>query len=612
MTATSRHGMEVEPEPVGQSAAHAMVLEGLRVETSVGVAIVEDLSLTLRRGEILAVVGESGSGKTTAALAMLGYARRGARIVSGSVRVLGEEMVGQSSSITRRRRGRLVSYVPQDPATALNPSMRLGDQIQAVVRAHRGDEPAGQRVVDVLSRVGLPTDKRFQRRYPHQISGGQQQRVAIAIALVCSPSVIVFDEPTTALDVVTQRRILEEIRRLRDELGIAMVYVSHDLAVVASIADRIAVFYAGRLVECGPSASMLSDPRHPYTRALLAAVPEHNDPRQLRGISGSAPSLEERPPGCTYAPRCPLAIERCRGERPVLAPISEGHLVACHEVQRVRAVVVDLPPPVRRVGATGTPVLEVRNLSASYPGIQGPVAVCRDLSFQIRTGTTLAVVGESGSGKTTLARCIVGLHPPSAGELLFDGQLMLPTAGQRSPEERRRLQMVFQNPYASLNPAHSVGDSVVRAAVVLRGLGRAEAAERARTMLERVRLSARAFERFPSELSGGERQRVAIARALIAEPELLICDEITSALDVSVQAAVIELLESLRSELGLSLLFISHDLSVVATVADFVVVLESGHIREFGDVSEVLNNPADDYTRRLIEAIPRLRPSEDE
>jgi peptide/nickel transport system ATP-binding protein len=593
-------------ETDGPGSSWALEARGVHVETVSGLAIVEDLSLALAPGEILAVVGESGSGKTTAALSMLGYARAGARITAGSIRVQGEELIGRSTADLRHIRGRLISYVPQDPATALNPSMRIGDQVVAVLRTHLSGEDSDARTAEVLSQVGLPNDKAFRRRFPHQLSGGQQQRVAIAVALACRPSVVVFDEPTTALDVVTQRTVLDEIRRLRDELGIAMMYVSHDLAVVASIADRIAVFYAGRLVEVAPTARLLSEPLHPYTRALLAAVPEHAEPRQLRGIPGAAPSLNDRPMACAYAPRCPLASERSRQERPELEEARSGHFVACHEVGHTQAVAVELPPPVHRTGDRSQPLLDVQNLVATYPSRQGPVTVCHSLSFRIPAGTSLAVVGESGSGKTTLARCIAGLHARTGGVVGFAGEDLAPLAERRTPEQRRRVQMIFQNPYGSLNPAHTVGDSVGRAAVVLRGLRGEAARAEARDMLERVRLSPRTLDRYPGELSGGERQRVAIARALVAQPDLLICDEITSALDVSVQAAVVELLESLRVELSLSLLFISHDLAVVSTIADSVMVLEHGHIREQGDVRTVLAAPRDDYTRRLVAAVPRL------
>lgn len=596
----------IRHEAPGPRSASVLEVRGVRVETLSGSAIVEDLSLTLTPGEILAVVGESGSGKTTAALSLLGYARSGARVTAGSIQVHGEELIGRSSADLRRIRGRVISYVPQDPATALNPSMRIGDQINAVLRSHLSGEDLDARTQEVLSQVGLPNDKAFRRRFPHQLSGGQQQRVAIAVALACRPAVVVFDEPTTALDVVTQRTVLDEIRRLRDELGIAMVYVSHDLAVVASIADRIGVFYAGRLVELAPTAQLLGEPLHPYTRALLAAVPEHAEPRQLRGIPGSAPSLDQRPQACAYAPRCPLATDRSRQQRPELQEVRPGHFAACHEVHRTQAVPVQLPPAVLRAGDRSQPLLDVQDLSATYPSREGPVTVCHSLSFRIPAGTSLAVVGESGSGKTTLARCIAGLHRRNFGEVRFAGEDLVPLAERRTQEQRRRIQMVFQNPYASLNPAHSVGDSVARAAVVLRGLRGDAARSEARGMLERVRLSAGTLDRYPGELSGGERQRVAIARALIAQPDLLICDEITSALDVSVQAAVIELLESLRADLRLSLLFISHDLAVVSTVADSVIVLEHGHIREEGDVRTVLAAPQDDYTRRLIAAVPRL------
>ena len=508
--------------------------EGLTVELPGGRAAVDGVSIAVGPGEILGLVGESGSGKTTLALALLGYARPGCRIVAGSVEVAGMRLTGLDEAEARSRRGRVVSYVPQDPASALNPSLRVGDAVGDVAREHCSGAGRGG-VLQALGRVHLPADAAFARRYPHELSGGQQQRVTIATALVCEPAVVVMDEPTTGLDVVTQARILEEVERLRSERGIAVVYVSHDLAVVASIADRVAVMYEGRIVEEGDATQVITRPRHEYTQRLVASIPR----------------LVERRPERTEA---------------------------------------------------GTAILSVDGLGAAH----GRVPVVDDVSFELERGACLAIVGESGSGKTTIARCVAGLHSPSVGAILLAGEQLAPRARSRTRQQRRLLQIVFQNPYDSLNPRRRIRDEIARPARLLRGISAADAEAEVARLLERVRLPSRLADRFPGELSGGERQRVAIARALAAGPELLVCDEITSALDVSVQAAVLELLQELRAELGLSLLFISHDLAVVGRVADDVLVLESGCVRERGSTAQVLSSPQDDYTRRLLEAAPSL------
>jgi peptide/nickel transport system ATP-binding protein len=575
-------------------------VDGLRAELDSGDAVVEDVSLAVRPGEILGVVGESGSGKTTTALALLGYARPGVRLVAGSVEVAGHQLLGVPERIARAGRGRLISYVPQDPSASLNPSLRVGDAVGDMIRAHAGAASRSS-AAEALARVGLPADNAFARRYPHQLSGGQQQRVAIAAALVCEPPVVVLDEPTTGLDVVTQARILEEVDRLRRAVGVAIVYVSHDLAVVATIADRIAVMYAGRIVEEGPAAAVLRAPRHPYTLGLLASIPDPVSPRQLTAMPGVAVGVGDHPNGCAFAARCPQRPARALEEMPPLEDIGGGHRVRCFEWRRTPAL-ERVPRPVADPRAAAAPLLAVRSLHATHPG----VVAAEDVTFEVARGECVALVGESGSGKTTIARAIAGLHPPSGGAILLDGTPLAPSAGRRPRDARRRIQLVFQNPNDSLNPRHRVRDSIARPAMLLRRLSAAVAAQEAAAALERVRLPARLGARYPGELSGGERQRVAIARALAAHPELLVCDEITSALDVSVQAAVLELLRTLRAELGLAMLFITHDLGVVASVADRVLVLERGAVREEGRVERVLTDPRDDYTRRLVAAAPRV------
>jgi peptide/nickel transport system ATP-binding protein len=581
----------------------ALAVDNLRIELLSGESVVEDVSFRVGPGEVLGLVGESGSGKTTTALALLGYARPGIRIAAGTIDVAGTRLSGLSETAVRRYRGRLISYVPQDPAAALNPSVRVGDQVGNIVGRSAETE---RRVGEALELVQLPSSSDFRRRFPHQLSGGQQQRVAIAAALVCRPSVVLMDEPTTGLDVVTQANLLAQVRRLQNELGFAIVYVSHDLAVVATIADRIVVMYAGRVVEDGPAAQILSEPHHPYSLGLLSSVPDPCEPRQLRSIPGIGVGIGDRPSGCAFAPRCTQRVAACEESVPPLAPTAGDRFVRCIEWHRTPALALESRSPASVTRTAPTALLAVSELRAEHRGRGSAVVAAAQVSFEIMGGECIALVGESGSGKTTIARCVAGLHAPAAGRILLEGKPLAPLAGDRTREERRRIQIVFQNPYDSLNPRHRIADSIARPARVLRGLRRKQAETAVAELLERVRLPARLAERFPAELSGGERQRVAIARALAASPDLVVCDEITSALDVSVQAAVLELLAELRGELGLALLLITHDLGVVASVADRVVVLENGLVCEQGLVLPLLSHPEHEYTQRLVAAAPTL------
>ncbi len=574
-----------------------------------GDVIVDHAQLTLPRGAILGVVGESGSGKTTMALAALGYTQGGAVISSGSVRINGTAIDPKNERQLRRTRGRLVSYVPQNPGTALNPSGRVGDAIAEVLRSHRDTARAANPNVisQTLSMVGLPSDHEFARRYPHQLSGGQQQRVCIAASLACEPPVVVLDEPTTGLDVVTQERILQELIRLRDAQEISMLYVTHDLAVIAQIATHVAVMYAGRIVEWGTVDEVLAHPRHPYTRGLLTSVPDHHKPVVLQPIGGVAVGIADRPAGCAFAPRCMYRTPECESAVPELAELAEGHLVRCihaDEVQALTRVPVDVT--VGSPDAGRPPVLSVRGLMAEHRSHRHVVVAASDVTFDLHRGSCTALVGESGSGKTTIARTIAGLHPIGGGTVSLGGGALPLTAKKRTRDQRRAISLVFQNPAEALNPRLTAGDTISRPAVVLQGMSRRDATAEVDRMLDLVRLPRSIAFRYPAELSGGEKQRIGLARALIARPEVLICDEVTSALDVSVQAAVLTLLLDLRRDLELAMLFITHDFGVVAAIADQVLVLDKGVVCESGPTGQVLSNPQHPYTRRLLAAAPSL------
>jgi peptide/nickel transport system ATP-binding protein len=591
----------------------ALDVAGLRVELSAGgPEIVDDVSFSVDRGEIVGLVGESGSGKTTVALALLGHAKRGTRIAAGSVRVGGDEILGRGAAQTRAARGSVISYVPQDPAAALNPALQIGAQLQEVIETHRrgiGAVDARARVHETLREVKLPADGHFLRRYPHQLSGGQQQRVCLAMAFLLRPRAIVLDEPTTGLDVTTQAHVLETVRDLCAQHDVGAVYVSHDLAAVASLAHRVLVMYAGRLIEAGPTSGLFDRPAHPYTRKLIEAIPDISSRRSLQAIPGHVPAPGRRPDGCVFAPRCAEVLPGCREAEPSVTELEPGHTVACFRATEkarsaVRLATADDQPSMARDAS----VLVVRDLNAFH----GQRQVLHDVSLEVRPRECLALVGESGSGKTTLARSIVGLHVPRSGEIRFKDSAIGADLRKRPADVRRGLQYIFQSPYNSLNPRHTIGEIVGVPIEHFFGLRGRRTAERVRSALERVSLPPAIAAAYPDEISGGERQRVAIARALACEPEMLICDEITSALDVSVQAAIIQLLEELRRREQLAILFVTHNLALVRTIADRVMVLNEGSVVEAGTTSDVIGRPAHRYTRELVADTPTLAgPSED-
>jgi peptide/nickel transport system ATP-binding protein len=578
---------------------------------------VEDVSFSLRRGEVFGLVGESGCGKSTIALQLLGYRHGSMRVERGDVRFKGQCLTAMSRPELDRLRGDRIAFVPQNPTTALNPGMRIEEQLAETMLVHgrsRGAGAAVSGITDILGLVGLPGDAAFRRRYPHQLSGGQQQRVAIAMALACGPDLLVLDEPTTGLDVTTQEQIISLLIGLRRRIGVSMLYVTHDLALLSQIADRIGVMYAGRMVEIAPTNDIFLRPRHPYTQGLIASIPTIEDLpstrfRPLRGLL----QRRELPPGCPFAPRCDHATERCAGERQELRDTGDDRAVACWRWRDIAPIAAasgtrasPSAQPVR------TPALSLRNVSGAYGSGSKSVRAASDVSFEIMEGEVFALVGESGSGKSTLARAISGLESPRSGTIELRGQRLAGRVRQRTDEQRRLIQYIFQNPDASLNPRARIGATIARPLVHFFGMDGASAHAKVADALSDVRLDVTYEDRFPDQLSGGERQRVAIARALAASPVLLLCDEILSALDVSVQANILALLEQLKSEHGIAMLFISHDLAVVRMLADQVCVLFGGQVMQIGPRERVFAPPFHPYTHSLLHAVPvPLRPPDE-
>jgi peptide/nickel transport system ATP-binding protein len=576
-----------------------IVVENLNITArNSGLAIVKDIAFSVEPGKVMGLVGESGSGKTTVSLALLAYAKPGTLISRGSrVLIGGVDILSLPLDEQRKIRGKLVSYVPQDPSASLNPAIRIGVQLVEGLLAGEdalSKEAADERVAKLLGEVGLPSTEQFLNRYPAQLSGGQLQRVAIAMAVASHPRLIVLDEPTTGLDVATQNEVLAMMSRVCSSHDIAAIYISHDLAVVGHVADTIVVLYAGRIVENGLKEQILSCPSHPYTRALLAAMPSVSEARLPMPIHGKTPPLADRDEGCVFRSRCRFAEEMC-AVPPAIVPVAEFHDVRCHFTRKVRSEPLDRAPFIVSRPSYASTVMKVAGLNARY----GDTTILHDVSFSLEKGECLAVVGESGSGKTTLSRCLIGLHHNWHGRLDFEGTALASSSAARTVLQRRRIQYIFQNPYGSLNPRKTVAANL---AVPIRHFATGDASDINRSIqdvLQRVELRPDHAARYPNELSGGEKQRVAIARALLCSPEILICDEITSALDVSVQAAILALLRSLMDD-GLSIVFVTHNLGVVRSLAHRVAVLDKGRVVELGDTSSVMSEPSADYTRILL------------
>ncbi|MGW8488527.1 dipeptide ABC transporter ATP-binding protein [Streptomyces sp. NPDC055886] len=577
---------------------------------------VRGLSFTLRRGETLAVVGESGSGKSTTALALTRMLPGTGRIATGSVLLDGRDLAAATDEELRAVRGARIGMIFQDPMTALNPVLSVGRHLDEVLRAHGTRDRAARRAraVDLLDRVGIPEPHRRIDDHPHQFSGGQRQRILIAMALAGEPDILLADEPTTALDATVQEQILTLLADLNRETGTALVLITHNMGVVARSCARVLVMYGGTVVEDGPTAEVLTRPRHPYTAGLLAAVPRLSAPSgtRLTGIPGSPPDLALLGDGCAFAARCTLVEDRCRTGTPPLVALTEGVRAACLPAAG-RIEPLPAPPPPARIDrpAPGAVVLEAEGLVKTYRrrGVRGAGFTALDrVSLALAEGETLGIVGESGSGKSTLARVLAHAHPSDGGTLRLRGEDVTRPSRRALHGVRRQVQMVFQDPYASLNPRMTVGQIVAEPLIAF-GLGdRDERAARVAELLTLAGLDPAVADRHPRSFSGGQRQRIGIARALAPDPSVLICDEPVSALDVSVQAQIVGLLTDLQRDLGLALVFIAHDLAVVRQVSHRIAVMHRGRIVETGSADEICEHPQDPYTRALLAAAPEPVP----
>ena len=591
---------------------------------------VDGVSFQLEPGETLGIVGESGCGKTMTALSIMNLLPPGGHIAGGSIKLNGQDLTGLSDEQMRKIRGNEIGMIFQDPLTSLNPTMTVGKQIAEAVKLHRGasHEQAMERAADVLNLVGLPQAKERINEYPHQFSGGMRQRVMIAMALACEPKLLIADEPTTALDVTIQKQILELIDDLRLRLGMSVILVTHDLGVIAGRADRVAVMYAGKIAETTDTTTLFGNPRHPYTEALFQSLPDKaaETKERLYSIPGIPPDLTNPPAGCRFAPRCRYATDRCREEEPPLGGEVAGHRFACFypvgaaEWSRTKVTLEHVGPRLPEIpsqnGEAASVLLSAEHMVKDFPVTTGAVLQRRvgwvsavaDVSFAIRAGQTLGLVGESGCGKTTIGRLVVGLEKPTKGAINFQGKDLARSSGRQYRRERQDIQLMFQDAYASLDPRMRAG-AVLQEPLTVQGIGtRTERRQKVAEMLDHVGLPRTAVERYPHEFSGGQRQRLGFARALILSPKLIVADEPVSALDVSIQAQILNMMQSLQRELGLTYLFISHDLAVVRYVSSQIGVMYLGKLVEIGAADDVYLRPAHPYTRGLLDSAPVADP----
>jgi peptide/nickel transport system ATP-binding protein len=579
--------------------------------------VLRGVTLRIDQGESYGLVGESGCGKTTAAFAIMRYLPANGRVVSGAIRVNGADLLQMSGPEVRRLRATTLSMVYQNPGAALNPSIRVGDQVaEAFGIIGVAKEQARERAIEMLGKVQISDPARVMRRYAHQLSGGMQQRVVIGMALASDPTLLILDEPTTGLDATVEAEVLDLVAALRQEFGTSVLFISHNLAVIRRMCDRVGVLYAGRLVEEGAAEDVFADPRHPYTVGLLRCIPRgglHKERDRLDTIPGYLPQLGADLPGCVFADRCGLAKEICHTDEPPFHPIGGGHFSRCHFHDRAAELPRETPPrPTAAVAASnGGPVVKLENASKTFTQEGHRVRALFDVDVEIETGKTLGLVGESGSGKTTLARVLLGLTSPDAGSTVeLAGEELAARIVKRDPEQVRALQTVFQNPDSALNRRFSVRRIIGRALTKLLGMRGEKKEQRLYEIASSVRFDDKLLPARPVQLSGGLKQRAAIGRAFAGDPRVVVCDEPTSALDVSVQAAILNLLADLQREEGVTYLFISHDLGVVRYLSDRIAVLYLGRVMEVCDAETVLDPPQHPYTEALLSAVPTLEGEE--
>ncbi|MBN1147748.1 MAG: ABC transporter ATP-binding protein [Anaerolineales bacterium] len=619
-------GMQI----VNHQAPPVVKIEDLAIAYKVRggeIEAVQNVSFDIQRGESHGIVGESGCGKSTVAWAIVNFLGNNGYVKRGSIKFQGQELVGKSSEDLRRLRGDQIAMVYQDPMQALNPSMRIGEQMKEVLTVHRkmSSAEAEKRCIGMLERVYMPDPENVMRRFPHQISGGQQQRVVIGMALLNNPALLIMDEPTTALDVTVEAAVLDLIAELRRDFDTAIMYITHNLGVVARVSSRIGVMYAGEMVERASVEDIFEKPQHPYTQGLLRCIPKLGTDKSssiLYPIRGRVPSPSNRPVGCVFSPRCDYVRKRCRQERPQLRQVpGTKTFVRCHFSEEIDprqwqpSEDIELPTVGAEVGER-EPILEIENLQKYYE-VRGNslrdvlglaekryVKAVEGATFQVPRGKTLGIVGESGCGKSTLIKTIIGLENATAGKARFLGFDITDNINTRDLKLIKELQMVFQNPDSTMNPSYTVGQQIARPMQRFKTTPPQQIRDEVLRLLQAMRLSEAYFDRLPRQLSGGEKQRVGIARALASHPDLVLCDEPVSALDVSVQAAILNLLLDVQREFDTTLIFIAHDLSVVRFFSDYVAVMYLGQIMEIGPAEAIYHPPNHPYTEALLSAVP--------